>query len=63
MSIRAHVLGNIIGGEIEPSSGVEDYYKHDQQEQAEDDDARIPPESLFYVHGYTLFTYWLKFDL
>jgi hypothetical protein len=46
-----------------PSFGVEDYYKHDQQEQAEDDDARIPPESLFYVHGHTLAIYWLKFDL
>jgi hypothetical protein len=46
-----------------PSFGVEGYYQHDQQEQAEDDDARILPESLFYVHCHTLVIYWKKFDL
>jgi len=46
-----------------PSPGVKDYYQHDQQEEAEDDDARIPPERLFYVHGHTFTTYWVKFDL
>ena len=37
-----------------PSLGVEDYYQHDQQEEAEYDDARIPAEGLFYVHDNTL---------
>jgi hypothetical protein len=36
------------------SIGVEDYYQHDQQEQAEDDDAGIPAERFFDVHDNTL---------